>query len=356
MEKPLEKTIKGRGITSMIQGRFTRLKSDIAYSDEPLPNPETQLTFETAKSLISINSSLDVPFNLSVNPYRGCEFGCSYCFARQSHSYLGLSPGLEFETRLIAKGNAVELFARELSKPGYQCQPITIGINTDAYQPVEKQLLLTRGLLQTAQEYRQPISVVTKGGLILRDLDILSSMAEQNLASVAISMTTLDNQLKRIMEPRAASCDMRLKVIRKLSEAGVPVTVLIAPVIPFINDHEMEAIIAAVKEAGAQRAVYIILRLPNEVAPLFSEWLQQHFPDRTEHVLKRISDMRGGKLYDSRFGKRMTGEGVIADLLNQRFHLAMKKHGLRSERRPELDCSQFRIPPQRGDQLSLLDY
>ncbi|AJQ97163.1 DNA repair photolyase [Gynuella sunshinyii YC6258] len=348
-------TIKGRGTASTIPGRFARQISEMDESEELLRHPNTQLTYETAKSLITRNNSPDVPFSLSVNPYRGCEHGCIYCFARPTHAYLDMSPGLDFETRLIVKENAVELFAKELRKPGYDCQPIALGINTDAYQPVEKQLCLARGILQTALAYRQPISIVTKGGLILRDLDILSAMAEQQLVSVAVSVTTLDNGLKRAMEPRTASAEMRLKMIRELTAAGVPVTVLIAPVIPFINDHELEAIIAAVKTAGARQAAYIMLRLPYEVAPLFSEWLQQHFPDRAEHVLKRIADMRGGKLYDSRFGKRMTGEGIFADLINQRFHLAMKKHGLGSERVPGLDCSRFKVPPQEGDQLSLWD-
>lgn len=334
-------------------GRFaTRISVADDWNSSPR-HPGTQLRFERAKSIISRNNSPDVPFSLSLNPYRGCEHGCTYCFARPSHSYLDLSPGLDFETRITLKTNADELFEQELQRPGYRCEPIAVGMNTDAYQPFEKQYGMTRRLLSIALAYRQPISLITKSSLILRDIDILSEMARLRLVHVAISVTTLDNELKRCLEPRTASGAMRLQVIQRLSEAGVPVTALIAPVIPLLNERELEHLVAAVADAGAESASYILLRLPHEVAPLFIDWLYQHYPDRAGHIIKRLEDMRGGRLYDNRYGHRMRGNGIFADLIRQRFSLALRKHQLPARRQTSLDSSQFQPPTRSGQQLGL---
>ena len=345
--------IKGRGTASALPGRFAIARVELDETGEPLPNPATQEHRETAKSLITRNQSPDVGFNLSINPYRGCEHGCIYCFARPTHAYLDLSPGIDFETRISIKHNAPALFERELRRPGYRCEPIALGINTDAYQPVERHWRITRRLLEVAFKFRQPVSIITKSALVLRDRDILAQMAEQKLVHAAVSVTTLDNGLKRILEPRTASGDMRLKVVEKLRTAGIPVSVLIAPVIPFINDRELESIVAASAEAGAQSAGYVLLRLPHEVAPLFVEWLHTHFPERAERVLACIREMRGGKLYDSRFGVRMTGQGTYANLINQRFNIAKRKFGLSNERLQTLDCSRFKVPDMDEGQLTL---
>jgi len=357
-KNPLNQPIKGRGTANNMAGRFAINLIEIDENDEVIaqletPSPTTQVRYEKAKSIISRNNSPDVPFSQSINPYKGCEHGCIYCFARPSHAYLDLSPGLDFETKLVAKPNAAYLLEQELAHPKYRCETIALGINTDAYQPIEKKLRVTRELLEVALAHHQPISIITKSTLILRDIDILSQMAEKKLIHVAISVTTLDNDLKRILEPRTASGNTRLRVVKTLREAGIPVSVLAAPVIPFINDHELEAIIEGSAEAGAQSINYIMLRLPHEVAPLFEDWLKQHYPDRADHVLQRIMDMRGGKLYNSEFGKRMTGEGIFADLINQRFHIARKKHGLGNQRLSPLDCHQFKVPPKTGDQITL---
>ncbi|WCN10945.1 PA0069 family radical SAM protein [Marinomonas mediterranea] len=358
MSSDVKTFIKGRGTSDNILGRFEKtqshLEDEYAYEATYEAQIHTEVRYERAKSLITSNTSPDVPFRLSVNPYRGCEHGCIYCFARPSHAYIDLSPGLDFETKLTAKINAPNVFERELCNIRYQCQPIALGINTDAYQPIEKQLNITRSLLEIAYQYKQPISLITKSALITRDLSLLEKMAAENLVQVAISITTLDNDLKRILEPRTASGHTRLNLVKALSERRIPTTVLAAPVIPFVNDHELESIVHQSAEAGAQSAHYIMLRLPHEVAPLFTDWLHTHLPDRAEHVLSRIKDMRGGQLYDSQFGKRMTGEGIYADLIRQRFHLAIKKTGLSGERMLPLDCSLFRIPPKSGDQLSLI--
>ncbi|KZN13086.1 PA0069 family radical SAM protein [Marinomonas sp. TW1] len=355
---PFSSPLKGRGTSNLQAGRFSKQQVTQDINEDTLIareswQPQTQVHYVQAKSIISRNQSPDVPFNLSINPYQGCEHGCIYCFARPTHAYLDLSPGLDFETKLVAKTNAAELLAKELAHPKYQCEPIALGINTDAYQPIEKDLKITRSLLEVALAHKQPISLITKSALILRDLDLLSEMAKQRLVHVAISVTTLDNDLKRILEPRTASGSKRLEVIRSLSATCIPVTVLAAPVIPFINDHELESIISASADAGAQAIHYILLRLPHEVAPLFEEWLHQHFPERAAHVLQRMMDMRGGKLYDSRFGKRMTGEGLFADIIHQRFRIARNKHGLSDQRHGYLDCSGFTLPPKTGDQLGL---
>lgn len=345
---------KGRGATSNAAGRFAITRVELDRDDAPLRHPDTQVRSESAKRIISRNQSPDVPANLSINPYRGCEQGCVYCFARPSHSYLDLSPGLDFETKLTAKTNAADCLRRELSKPGYQCEPIALGINTDAYQPIERDYGLSRQLLEVAVEFNQPISIITKSALILRDADLLAEMARRRLIQVAVSITTLDNDLKRILEPRTASPRARLRVVSELSRLGVPVSVMLAPVIPLINDREMERILFAAAQAGARNAAYILLRLPFELQHLFVDWLYQHFPLRAGHVVKRIEDMRGGRLYQSRFGERMRGQGIFAELLAQRFNLAYRKAGFHPEAIPPLDCSQFRVPMGSGDQLSLL--
>lgn len=344
MHPPSKHTIKGRGSSSSMTGRFAIHVVELDEHGEPPTNPDTEIRLETAKSLITRNKSPDIPFTQSINPYRGCEQGCIYCFARPSHSYLDLSPGLDFETRISAKINAPELLAHELSRPGYRCEPIALGINTDAYQPAERRLEITRKLLSIALDFKQPLSIITKSGLILRDTDLLTQLAQDNLIQVTVSMTTLSKHLKRTLEPRTASPAMRLRVIEQLSRAGVPVNVLVAPVIPLINEPEIEAILAAVAGAGATGASYILLRLPHEVAPLFLNWLQQHFPERAAHVESRIRALRGGKLYDSEFGSRMRGEGVYADLIRQRFMLAARKLGLTNERHHTLDSGHFRNP------------
>lgn len=352
--------IKGRGTTSSLPGRFTiqTIELDEIENEDPTPSPITVLTRETAKSILTRNQSPDIPFDLSLNPYRGCEHGCIYCFARPTHAYLDLSPGIDFETRLSVKHNAPELFEQALRHPRYRCEPIALGVNTDAYQPVEKEQGVVRRLLEIALTFKQPLSIITKSALILRDLDLLTEMAQRNLIHCAVSVTTLDSDLKRKLEPRTASPAARLKVIRELSAAGIPVMAMAAPMIPLINDHELEAIIGHVAETGAISAGYILLRLPHEVAPLFVEWLQQHYPDRASHVLSHLTDMRGGKLYDGAFGSRMRGQGNYADLLNQRFHLAIRKSGLGERgyyRRgyPELNCEDFKVPARSGDQLAL---
>lgn len=311
----------------------------------------TSVTDEQARSIISTNQSPDIPFDQSINPYRGCEHGCIYCFARPTHAYWDLSPGLDFETRLIAKPNAAELLRQTLDKPRYQCKPIALGINTDAYQPIEKERRITRQLLEVMRDYRHPVSLITKSALILRDLDLLAELAQEQLCSVFVSITTLDNDLKRIMEPRTAAPATRLKVVRELRAAGIPTGVLVAPMIPFINDNEMEAILEASADAGAQRAGWVLLRLPLEVAPLFETWLQTHFPDRAKHVMHRMEDLRGGKAYDSTFGRRMSGIGPYAQLLQQRFKRQCRKLSLNERDVTALRTDLFRRPG--NDQLAL---
>lgn len=346
---------RGRGTASNPHNRFAPTRSqsedDGWYQEQTPPCLATEVRSERAKTVISRNQSPDVGFDRSVNPYRGCEHGCIYCFARPSHAYWDLSPGIDFETRLIAKTNLAERLEEELSKPGYVPQPIALGINTDAYQPVERQLQLTRQALEVLLRFRHPVHILTKSALILRDQDLLQALAERNLVSVGFSLTTLDDELKRILEPRAASPGARLRAMRSLHEAGVPVSVMTAPMIPMINDMELERLLEAACDAGAQSAGYVLLRLPLEIAELFEEWLQAHFPERAAHVMSLIRQSRGGKDYDSRFGARMRGEGAFADLLAQRFALARKRLGLDRRSGFALDCSQF-APPQR--QLLLL--
>ena len=344
--------IKGRGSSGYLPGRFERTVStavddgwwqgeDEAFAPQ---NPRTQVTEERARSIITRNQSPDLPFAQSLNPYRGCEHGCSYCFARPSHAYLNLSPGLDFETRLFAKTNAPELLRRELARPGYSPSPIALGINTDAYQPIERRLQLTRRLIEVLWEARHPFTLITKNALIVRDLDLLAALASEGLVHVYISVTTLDSRLSARLEPRAAAPHARLRAMRTLHEAGVPVGAMFAPVIPWINDPELEAVLRAVADAGASSAGYVVLRLPREVAPLFRDWLQAHYPQRAVHVMSTIQQLRGGKDYDSRFGSRFSGEGVYADLLARRFALALKHSGLAHRGWPPLDTAKFRRP------------
>jgi len=341
-------TPRGRGTASNPHNRFAPTRSE-AYDDgweqEVPPTRATEVRSETAKTVITRNQSPDVGFDRSVNPYRGCEHGCIYCFARPSHAYWDLSPGIDFE-------NLAERLEQELSKPGYVPQPIALGVNTDAYQPLEREQRLTRQALEILLRYRHPVHIITKGSLVLRDLDLLVPLAEQRLVSVSVSLTTLDDELKRIMEPRAASPAARLRVLRTLHQAGVPVSVMCAPMIPMINDMELERMLEAAREAGATSAGYVLLRLPHELAGLFEDWLAEHFPQRAGHVLSLVRQSRGGRNNDSRFGSRMRGEGQFAELLAQRFRLACRRLGYnRRDQNFGLDCSRF-APP--GQQMSLL--
>jgi DNA repair photolyase len=351
---PFPQALKGRGAVTNIQGRYEvngRERFDDGWTvpglkDEQAVPLKTTVTDEIAKSILTRNTSPDIPFSVSLNPYRGCEHGCIYCFARPTHSYLGLSPGLDFETRLFAKVNAADLLRRELAKPGYVPENIAIGVNTDAYQPCERERRLTREVLEVLGECNHPYGLITKSALIERDIDLIAPMAEKGLACAAITLTTLDGEISRTLEPRAAAPARRLRAIRTLTEAGIPVSVSVAPIIPFITDPEIERILEAAKDAGAVGAHYTVLRMPWEISPLFQQWLHAHFPDRAQRVMNRIKDLRGGKEYDSEFGKRMTGEGIWADLIRQRFTKTVKRLGLegRMSRFNITDASQFRRP------------
>jgi len=326
---------KGRGAASYVAGRFERrttLGEDdgwgSVYEDlADAPNPQTVVREERARTIISRNRSPDIAFSQSVNPYRGCEHGCVYCFARPSHAYLDLSPGLDFETKLFAKANAAELLRAELGKPGYVPQPIALGINTDGWQPIERDRGISRACLQVLLETRHPVSIVTKGAASTRDLDVLAELAGHGLASVFVSVTSLDNRLSAKLEPRAAAPHTRLKMIAALHEAGVPVGVLAAPVIPMITDHDLESILEAARGAGACSAGYVLLRLPHELKEAWREWLHLHYPQRAEHVMSLVRQMRGGKDYDSAFGTRMRGQGPFADLIAMRFGKTRKRLG-----------------------------
>lgn len=385
--QPPLKAKKGRGAVSNLQGRYeTLIREDIddgwsgtspddsqtgstsggpsddwagTCADAP-PHTElapalepggasawkTQVIEEQAKSILSRNQSPDVPFSISLNPYRGCEHGCIYCFARPTHSYLGLSPGLDFESKIFAKVNAPDLLRQELAKASHVPEPIALGVNTDAYQPCERELRLTRRVLEVLQECRHPVALITKSSLIERDIDLLGEMASQRLAMAAVTLTTLDPRIARTLEPRATAPMRRLRTIRTLSDAGIPVGVSIAPVIPFVTESDLERILVAAAEAGAVNAGYVTLRLPWEVSPLFRQWLETHFPDRAERVMNRVRDIHGGKDYDSSFGKRMHGQGIWADLIRQRFEKTVARLGLgiRSGRFKGLDTSLFRRP------------
>ncbi|SEA22147.1 PA0069 family radical SAM protein [Paraburkholderia sartisoli] len=343
--------LKGRGAVTNLQGRYEINQREafddgwvLSPADEETGTPalRTQVFEEHAKSILTRNASPDIPFNVSLNPYLGCEHGCIYCFARPTHSYLGLSPGLDFESRIYAKINAAALLERELSRKSYVPEPIALGVNTDAWQPVERNLGLTRGVIQVLHDRGHPFAAITKSSLIERDLDLLAPMAARGQVMAAITITTLDADIARTLEPRAATPARRLRTIKTLSEAGVPVGVSIAPVIPFVTEPDMERVLEACAEAGASSASFIVLRLPWEVAPLFKDWLTAHFPDRADRVMSRVRDMRGGKDYDASFATRMKGEGLWADLLKQRFHNAARRLGLNERQRGILDMSQFR--------------
>jgi DNA repair photolyase len=349
------KNQKGRGANSNPDSRY------VEYQREPLDdgwardtdaNLVTQVLTDKSRTIITRNQSPDVPFDRSVNPYKGCEHGCVYCFARPSHAYLDLSPGLDFESKIFAKPDAPALLARELAKSGYHVAPIALGVNTDAYQPVERKLEITRGILKVLLAYRHPVSIITKSTLIERDINLLVPMARQHLVQVMISVTTLDNTLSRRMEPRAAAPARRLQIIRTLSEAAIPVGVLFAPVIPALNDSEMETVLSAVADAGAVAAGYVMLRLPHEVKDLFKNWLQTHYPLKAEHVMSIVRSLRGGKMYQARFGERMTGTGEFATLIAKRFELACNKNGL-NKAGVELNSNHFSVPVKSGDQLNL---
>jgi DNA repair photolyase len=342
---------KGRGTASNPDNRYQPQRSDIDDEFMPERAPHTEVRNEIARSIITRNTSPDLPFNQSINAYRGCEHGCIYCFARTTHAYLDLSPGIDFETKLIAKTNAADQLEIELRKTNYRCQAIAMGTNTDPYQPIERDQQLTRQLLEVLTTFQHPCSIITKSQLILRDIDLLAAMAKKNLCHVGISLTTLDDGLKTKLEPRTASGRARVKVIRQLSEAGIPVSVLAAPIIPIINDAELEDLLSAAAEAGAQWASWMMVRLPLEVAPLFEEWLATHFPLRAKHVMNIIQQTRGGKANDPRFHHRQSGSGVFADLLAQRFALACRKLDLNTIPWPELDTTQFCVPPEAGEQM-----
>ncbi len=349
--------LKGRGSLSNPAGRFDRTgieAVDDGWEREEAPESvATSVQPDRAKGVISTNDSPDIGFEQSINPYRGCEHGCIYCYARPSHSYMGLSPGLDFETKLFYKHDAAKVLEQQLSRPRYVCKHIMLGANTDPYQPIERRMRVTRSILTVLAKCRHPVSIVTKGVLVARDLDLLAEMASQNLASVVVSLTTLDVEVKRTLEPRAASPQARLKVIRQLVEAGVPTGVLVAPVVPAITDHEMENILEAAKDAGASSAGYVLLRLPYEVKDLFREWLTEHYPQRASHVMSLVRDARGGRDNDPDFGTRMRGTGPYAELLRTRFKLATRRLGLDSPRNVALSCALFRPHGPAGSQLQL---
>jgi DNA repair photolyase len=347
---------RGRGVLTNATGRYEPL-ARIAFDDgwsslEELPPFKTTVSVDATRKIVTRNDSPDIGFDRSINPYRGCEHGCVYCFARPTHAYLGLSPGLDFESKLLVKPEAAELLEKELAAPGYSPRTIAIGTNTDPYQPIERQYQVMRRILEVLDRAGHPVGIVTKSALVLRDLDILARMAERNLAKVALSVTTLDAALARKMEPRAATPMRRLETLRRLSAAGVPTAVMVAPVIPALNDAEMERILEAAQAAGVKEAGYVLLRLPLEVRDLFREWLTENYPDRAAHVFKLIRDMRGGRDYDSTWGQRMKGAGPYAWMIGRRFEMACEKLGM-NERRTILTPEHFRRPKADSAQLNL---
>ncbi len=351
-------TLKGRGALSNAAGRFARrvyepdqdARAAAAHSDDP-PRLPTTLHIDTARSVITRNRSPDLPFHQSLNPYRGCEHGCIYCYARATHAYLDLSPGQDFETQIFYKPNACALLRSELAAPSYAVSPLALGTNTDPYQPVERKLQVTRGILELMLELKHPVTIVTKGALLLRDLDLLTELARDQLVAVNISLTTLDQELKRRMEPRTAGPERRLAMIAALVEAGVPTGVLTAPIIPALNDHELERMLEAAAEHGATSAGYVLLRLPHEVEGLFLEWLEAHYPDRSAHVQSLLRQMRGGALTDAAFHSRQHGHGPFASLLKGRFERARRQYGL--DREVTLATSLFAPPRESRPQLEL---
>ena len=349
---------KGRGAVSNASGRFER-EQRVSFDDgwgagDPEPAPlTTTLGIDATRTIIARNDSPDIGFDRSINPYRGCEHGCIYCYARPSHAYLGLSPGLDFESRLFYKPQAAALLAAELRRKGYVCRPIALGSNTDPYQPVERRLGVTRAILEVLRDFRHPVTIVSKGALILRDLDILAEMASARLAIVTISLTSLDRALARRMEPRAATPERRLETIAALAAAGIPTGVLAAPMIPALNDSELERLLERARAAGADAAGYTLLRLPLELKALFKEWLEEHFPAKATHVLSLVAQTHGGRLYDSAWFTRKTGAGPYADVLRLRFERACRRLGFNERTTQRLDTSRFLPPPQKGDQLAL---
>lgn len=350
---------KGRGSLSNPEGRFEKTvhrAEDDGWAhegDDQPTRPATSVQIEQARSIISRNDSPDVPFEQSINPYRGCEHGCIYCFARPSHAYLNLSPGLDFETKLFAKSNAAELLRKELAKPGYRCSPINLGANTDPYQPIERRHRITRAVLEVLLETRHPCTIVSKNALVERDLDLLVPMAKQQLVQVFISCAHLDNRLAAKLEPRASAPHRRIQAIRNLNEVGVPCGVLVAPIIPALNDRDMEHVLQAAAEAGAKAAGYTTLRLPHELKQLFREWLAAHVPQRAEHVMSLVQQMNDGRDYDSDFRTRMRGQGVFAQLLARRFEVACAKYGYARRGGVRLDSSRFAPPRALSPQASL---
>jgi len=350
---------KGRGAISNATGRFEAEQRAVfddgwGSADAEPRRLDTTYTRDTTRTIIARNDSPDLPFDRSINPYRGCEHGCVYCFARPTHAYLGLSPGLDFESRIFVKPDAPTLLRAELAKPSYACAPIALGTNTDPYQPIERKLGITRGILEVLREHRHPVTIVTKSALVQRDIDILSQMAQQRLAMVAVSLTTLDRRLARAMEPRAATPERRLETMEALARAGIPVTVMTAPMIPALNDAELERLLEAAAARGARFAGYVLLRLPLELVALFEEWLAAHEPRKAKHVMSLIRQAREGKAYRAEWGKRMSGTGAYAELLRLRFRAACRRLGLNQSRDAwGLDTTQFRRPPQKGDQLPL---
>lgn len=348
-------TAKGRGAGSNIAGRFepyARVAVDDGWDRPEDAMLRTQVAVEIPRTVISRNTSPDVPFDRSVNPYRGCEHGCIYCFARPGHAWLGMSPGQDFESRLIARPTAPEVLEGELRKKSYKPDVLAIGTYTDPYQPIEKTHGIMRGLLEVLYDFRHPVSIVTKGSLIERDLDILRALAAKNLVRVGVSVTTLDPKISRAMEPRVPSPARRLQTIERLAGAGIPVTVAASPLIPALTDHELEAILGAAASAGASGATSMMLRLPSEVAPLFEDWVQTHFPDRAARILGRVRELHGGALYEAKFGTRMTGQGIWAQQMKQRLSIARARLGLDGVRIP-LRRDLFCVPARKGDQLSL---
>lgn len=351
-----EERRRGRGAATNPASRYDRQTAETVDDgwdrEDDLPPLRTTVEIDSTRTILARNTSPDVPFDRSINPYRGCEHGCVYCFARPTHAHLGLSPGLDFETRLRVKPAAAELLRKALRRPGYDVQPIALGTNTDPYQPIEKQWRVTRQVLEVLWEHRHPVTITTKGSLVTRDLDILGPMGRAGLARVCVSLTTLDNRVSRAMEPRAASPGRRIAMIRSLSRAGIPTSVNLAPVVPALTDHELERLLEAAAEAGAQSAAWIALRLPLEVSPLFRDWLAREFPDRAARVMGRVREIHGGKDYDAAWHKRQRGEGVHAALIARRFDVAARRLGL-DRRMPPLRRDLFRVPPRAGDQLSL---
>ena len=347
--------LRGRGAVGNPANRFEpiQLERDADWDPAEDPAPATKFFRDSTGTIINYNDSPDIGFRASLNPYRGCEHGCIYCYARPSHAYQGLSAGLDFETQIFAKHDAAALLETELAKPGYQCKPIMLGANTDPWQPIERQLRITRAVLEVLVRARHPVHVITKGAGVLRDIDLLADLAKDSLASAFVSLPTLDDGLKRVLEPRAASPAARLRIIEALSTAGVPVGVMVAPVIPVLTDKELESILAAARAAGAERAAYIMLRLPFEVKELFRDWLAQHFPLTAAHVMAQVRDLRGGRDNDPEFGSRMSGQGPVAELTQKRFAIACRRLGLATGRGASLTTGLFVRPCAATPQMSL---